>query len=268
MSLPVAPPPNEPMPPPLPGQNALASLGRATFFAFRAAWHLPAGLLRPLSVAGQCVHLGLASVPLILAAGASIGVVSWLQARTLLSDFGSEAQLPGVVAVFIVLGIGPVLTALVTAGQVGARMGAELAAMTINEQVDALHAMGLSAVQHLVVSRVWACVIMLPLLTITLDYTALAAACLAEWLGGELAPAAFWARSMDLLTLQRMVPATLSSVVFGLIIGLTGCWYGLHPDTGTEGVGRASTHSVVTSMLLILLVNVVWVRATEWVLRG
>jgi phospholipid/cholesterol/gamma-HCH transport system permease protein len=268
MSSPVAPPQHDGSHSKLPGTGRFATIGRATVFSLRTLMAMPMALLRPSSIIAQSVHLGLGSLPLVVAAGACIGVVAWIQARTLLSDFGSVDQLPSVVAAFIVLGIGPVFTALVTAGQVGARLGAELAAMTINEQVDALHAMGLSATRHLVTGRVWACVLMLPLLTITVAYTGMGAACLAEVLGGDLNASTFWSRSLELLTLERVVPATLSSVVFGLVIGLVGCWFGLHPAPGTEGVGQASTRSVVVSMLMILVVNVIWVRVTELVLRG
>lgn len=243
--------------------GAIAASGELTWFALRVICALPGALLRPQALAIQCARVGIESLPLVLAAGASIGVVSWLQARTLLSNYGSEAQLPAIVAVFVVIGLGPVLTALVVAGQVGARLGAELGSMEITEQVDALEAMGLSSLQHLASVRVMACILMVPLLTIALDYMAIAASGASELVGGSLSLAAYANHSLAFLRLERALFATASSLVFGFLIGLISCWSGLQAEHGTEGVGKASTASVVFSMLAVLTANVIWVRAME-----
>ena len=242
--------------------------GRFVVFAAAVARALPGAVMRPRELARQSARIGLGTLPLVAAAGISVGVVGWLQARTLLADFGSEAQLPGIVAVFVVLGLGPVLTALVMAGQVGARIGAELGSMRITEQVDALESMGLSQIRFLAAERVLACMLMLPLLTVMLDYLALAASFGAESTGGTLSVQQYAAGSLDFLTLVRAVPATASSVLFGFLIGTMACFFGLHAGEGTEGVGRASTYSVVGAMFGVLVANVLWVRITELVLGG
>ncbi len=244
----------------------LLGVGRYVVFALQVLLALPWACLRPGTLIHHCSYLGVGALPLVIAAGASIGLVSWLQANVLLADFGGQSQLPGVVAIFVVIGVGPVLTALIVAGQVGARLGAELGSMTISEQVDALQALGMSPLHHLVTARVLSCVLMMPFLTVTLDYVALAASCLAEWSSGSVEIQTYFQRSLQFLTLQRVVPATASSVLFGFVVGVTGCWFGLRPGLGTEGVGRATTQSVVVSMFLILVTNVFWVRLTDLIL--
>lgn len=238
----------------------LHTLGRFTAFAFRVLRSLPSAFQRPADLADQCLRIGVGSLPLVAAAAVSIGLVSWLQTRSLLGNFGSETLLPGFIAVFVLVGMGPVVTALVVAGQVGARLGAELGSMTITEQVHALEALGLSPIKHLAAARVLAVTLMLPLLTVSLDAVALAAAFAAEGLGGDVSARQYMNESFRFLSLAKVVPATLSSIVFGLLIGLSGCWFGFEAGHGTEGVGRASTRSVVAGMFGVLASNVLWVR--------
>lgn len=241
----------------------LERVGRYVAFTGAVVRGFGTACRQPGNLLVQCYHVGVGSLPLVIAAACSIGVVSWLQTRSLLADYGSETLLPGFVAIFVLVGLGPVLTALVLAGQVGARLGAELGSMRITEQVDALEAMGLSPVRHLASVRVMACVLMLPLLTVSLDVVALGASYGSEALGGTLSARQYAHESLRFLTLSNVVPATLSSLLFGLLIGTTGCWCGLSAGSGTEEVGRASTHGVIGSMLLVLLTNVFWVRLTD-----
>jgi len=239
------------------------TIGRFTYFAWRVLKDLPAAFQRPTDLADHCFRVGLGSLPLVAAAAVSIGLVSWLQTRSLLGDFGSESLLPGFIAVFVLVGMGPVVTGLVVAGQVGARLGAELGSMTITEQVHALEALGLSPIKHLAAGRVLAVTLMLPLLTVCLDVVALSAAFAAEGLGGDVSARQYVSESFRFLTLAQVVPATLSSLAFGLLIGLFGCWFGFEAGHGTEGVGKASTRSVVAGMFGVLAANVFWVQATS-----
>lgn len=246
--------------------GALESLGRFTHFAITVICALPQALRRPAELALQMHRVGLGSLPLVGAAGVSIGLVSWLHAHTLLADIGTEAQLPAVVGAFVVVGLGPVITALVVAGQVGAGIGAELGSMRITEQMDALEAMGVSPMHRLVATRVLALVLVMPLLTVLLDALALGASFAAEALGGVISAREYFQRSLEYLPLDRSLAATLNSLAFGFCVGVTGCWLGFRAEGGTEGVGRAATRSVVASMFLVLLANVVLVRLAELVL--
>lgn len=243
--------------------DRVAYVGRFVGFALRSALAAPFALRRPGSLVAECERIALGSLLLVLAAAVSLGVVSWLQGRLLLSEYQLETQLPGVVAIFVTVGVGPVLTALVVAGQVGARLGAELGSMKVTEQLDALEAMGVSPLRTLAATRVLACTLMLPLLNVVLVYAALAASAAAEWLGGSIPPEQYARGLVEFLTLDNVVPATASSLLFGFLIGATGCWCGFRAGQGTEGVGRASTYGVVGSMVLVLVANVFWVRITE-----
>lgn len=249
--------------PPLRG---LETLGRFSHFALTVVVALPNALRRPTELALQMERVGLGSLPLVAAAGISIGVVAWMHAHTLLADIGTEAQLPAVVGAFVIVGLGPVITALVVAGQVGAGLGAELGSMRITEQMDALEAMGVSPLDRLVATRVLALVFVMPLLTVFLDTLALLSSFVAESLGGVISAREYFQRSMEYLPLDRSLAATLNSLAFGFCVGVTGCWLGFRAQGGTEGVGRAATRSVVVSMFLVLLVNVLLVRLAELVL--
>ncbi|QGJ72378.1 ABC transporter permease [Planctomycetales bacterium 10988] len=243
--------------------SILVEVGNFLWFLLQVLASLPGSFLRLSNLMVQCERIGIGSLPLVVAAGASVGAVSWLQTRSLLERFGSESQLPGIVAIFVVIGLGPAMTALVVAGQVGARLGAELGSMMISEQVDALQAMGLSPLRQLVATRVMACVLMLPLLTIGLHASALITSCMAEVLGGSLTLQQYLVSSFEFLKFQQTLLVNTSTLFFGFLIGTTSCWFGLRPGEGTEGVGRASTYSVVGSMLFVLIANVIWVQLTN-----
>ena len=243
--------------------SLLENTGRFAGFAAELLWRMPSALARPTDLADQCYRVGVGALPLVSAAAVSIGVVSWLQTRAMLADFGSETLLPGFVAVFVVVGLAPVLTGLVVSGQVGARLGAELGSMKITEQIDALESMGMGRTRYLAASRVLACVLMTPLLTVCLDCLALVASFSAEAIGGNMAWQLYAAESLRFLTLKNVLPATLSSLLFGFLIGSLSCWFGFEAGHGTEEVGRASTRGVVASMLAVLLANILWVRTSE-----
>jgi phospholipid/cholesterol/gamma-HCH transport system permease protein len=244
----------------------LEAIGRFTHFAITVVLALPHALRRPAELALQMHRVGLGSLPLVAAAGISIGVVAWMHAHHLLADIGTEAQLPAVVGAFVVVGLGPVITALVVAGQVGAGIGAELGSMRITEQMDALEAMGVSPLHRLASTRVLALILIMPLLTVLLDALALGASFAAESLGGVISAREYFQRSLEYLPLDRSLAATLNSLAFGFCVGVTGCWLGFRARGGTEGVGRAATRSVVVSMFLVLLANVVLVRLAELIL--
>ena len=241
----------------------LVRTGRFTLFLLRCVVSLPGALAYPRQMINQCQRVALGSLPLVLVTAVSVGVVIWLQGRTQMSQYEMEAQLPGLVAVFVVIGIGPVLTGLVVAGQLGAQLAAELASMKVSQQLDALSAMGVSPQRRLVSIRVLSCMLMVPLLTVVLDYAAIGAGAMAEAIGGTLTFEAYTSGVVTYLTLDQVVPATLSSVLFGLLIGVCGCYAGLESGPGTDGVGRASTFGVVGAMLLVLGINVLWVQGSE-----
>jgi phospholipid/cholesterol/gamma-HCH transport system permease protein len=152
---------------------------------------------------------------------------------------------------------------LVVAGRSGASLGAELGSMRLTEQIDALEVMGLSTVRELVGPRVLACMLTLPLLTIFIAFVAIGSSFLAEMLGGTLSWTQYQSDVLRGLTQGKAVPATLKTIVFGFLVGVTGCYAGMTVEGGTEGVGRAATRGVVGSIFLVLISNVVLVKLIQ-----
>jgi phospholipid/cholesterol/gamma-HCH transport system permease protein len=166
----------------------------------------------------------------------------------------------------------PIGAGLIVAGRSGASLGAEIGSMKLTEQIDALEVQGLSSIKELVGPRVLACVIALPLLTLTITYIALASGALAAHLSGTLDGRIFYSKMMEAFkrpdVAPYLVPATLKTMVFGYLIAVAGCHAGLQAHGGTEGVGRAATRGVVRSIFLVLVANVALVRLIQLLILG
>jgi phospholipid/cholesterol/gamma-HCH transport system permease protein len=244
----------------------LEDVGRLAHFAWRTLWALPGALLRPGAIVTQLSQVLLGALPLGLAAGLAIGAVVWLHLRDALVQVagpGALKYLPQALSLAVVLEFGPLSAGFLVAGRSGASLSAELGSMRLTEQVDALEMLGRSPMSELVAPRVWACMLALPLLDIFIVYLALASGCASEALGGRLTPTEYMTEALRPLTLADALPATLKTVVFGFLIGVAGCYYGLSAHGGTEGVGRAATAGVVASILLVLASNVALVRLIQ-----
>ena len=244
----------------------LENLGRATQFAWQASAALPFALRRFPYLCVQLYEILLGALPLGVAAGTAIGVVVWLHLRGVLQNVGGPAAvqyLPQALALAVVLEFAPLAAGLIVAGRSGASLGAELGSMRLTEQIDALEVLGLSPLRALVAPRVLACMLTLPLLTLFIAYLALAAGYLAEALGGSLSWTQYRSACLRVLTLHDAVPAILKTVVFGYLIGVSGCWFGVNAHGGTEGVGQAATRGVVVSIFLVLVADVVLVKFTQ-----
>lgn len=249
--------------------DAIEALGRFLDFAGRATAAIPAALWkRPAAVARQFERVLIGTLPLVVLAGLSIGVVTWIQLHRLLVTYGVEDALPSVLAAAVLVETGPVLTALLVAGRVGAGLAAELGSMTLTEEIDARAILGSHPVPTLVAPRAIACALAVPLLTIVLDASALAGGWLTESIVGRLTLQAFGSRSLDFLWLRDIVPSTLKTALFGLLVGLVGCWTGLTVGRSTEAVGKAATSSVVRSMFVVFGANVLVVPLIQWMVTA
>jgi phospholipid/cholesterol/gamma-HCH transport system permease protein len=211
---------------------------------------------RPGAILEQFERVALGSVGLIAVAGLSIGLVTWLQLHRLLAAYGFEASLPGVLAVAVLVETGPILASLLVAGRLGAGLAAELGSMNLTEELDAITVLGAPPVPTLVGPRLVACTLATPLLAIVIDGAALAGGLLAELCAGNLSPAVYSRHAFEYIRLCDTIPATLKTAVFGAIVGLVGCWTGLHAERSTEAVGRAATRGVVRSMLAVFAADV------------
>ena len=205
-------------------------------------------------------EIGARSLPLVALAGSAIGVVLSLHTRDSLARFGAKAMLPSLIIISIFKETGPIITALVVSGRVGAGIGAELGSMKVTEQIDAIEASAVNPYKFLVGPRVLACMLMLPLLTISADFCGIIAGWIANTLVEPMPLKLFLKMGLEQADFGDLLPSTFKTVVFGFIIGIIGCFQGMRATGGTEGVGRASTSAVVLSSLFVILADVILVR--------
>lgn len=263
---PPVPPAADPHSPSSPLLDRLERLGQATYFAWLATRALPSVLRRPGQLFSQLFHVLLGALPLGVTAGVSIGVVVWMHLREALRTVGGPGAvqyLPQALSLAVVLEFAPIAAGLLAAGRTGASLGAELGSMRLTEQIDALEVLGLSPLRELVAPRLAACMLALPILSLFITYLALGSGYAAEALGGSMTWRQYVNECLRVLSLHDVIPATLKTVVFGYLIGLVGCWKGMRAAGGTEGVGRAATGGVVVSILLVLVADVVLVKAIQ-----
>lgn len=208
----------------------------------------------------QTGQIGSRSLPLVAAAGLATGVIMAFHSRASLARFGAAASAPGVQSLGFFIEIGPLLTALLVAGRVGAGIGAVLSNMRATEQIDAVEALSVDSFKFLVVPRVLACVLVLPLLTIFTDFSGLLGGYISEHAASHISPSLYLGRAFQDLRLENFIPPTIKTSVFGFIIGTVSSFFGYTTDEGADGVGRAATNSVVFSSLLVIVADIVLVR--------
>lgn len=227
--------------------------GRAILDAFRPPYE--AG-----EVLRHLFHIGLRSMPLIATSGFAIGVVLSMHTRATLERFGAEAMIPAGLAIALIRETGPLTAGLLMSGRVGAGIGAELGAMRVTEQIDALEANAVDSFKFLVVTRVIACMIAMPLLTILMDFAGIVGGYAAEAAISGMPWRLYFERAFTYIGFSDLITATMKTVVFGFVIGVVASYLGFTTSRGTEGVGEASTRSVVVSSILIILVDVILVK--------
>jgi phospholipid/cholesterol/gamma-HCH transport system permease protein len=208
----------------------------------------------------QLDAVGSKSFPLVALAGAATGVVLSLQTRESLTRFGAKALLPSVIVFSLIKESGPVITALIVSGRVGAGIGAELGSMRVTEQIDAMEASAVNPYKFLASTRVMACLLMLPLLTLVADASGIIMGWISSTLADPISFQLFLHGGLKDAQMSDFLPPTFKTVVFGLIIGLVSCFQGMRTRGGTEGVGRSATSSVVLSSIFVILADVVLVR--------
>jgi phospholipid/cholesterol/gamma-HCH transport system permease protein len=209
----------------------------------------------------QFEEIGWQSLPLILAAGLAIGIVLSMHTRGTLVQFGAEAMIPTLQSASFFNELGPLVTGLLVAGRVGAGIGAGIANMRVTEQIDAIESLSVEAFKMLVVTRIVACVLILPMLTLFMDLASLAGGFLSEYLVSHISLQLYLDRAFKTVEWANFIPPTLKTSVFGFIIGTVSGFFGYTTDEGSAGVQRAATNSVVLSSLLIILADVVLVKA-------
>jgi phospholipid/cholesterol/gamma-HCH transport system permease protein len=240
--------------------SSLAALGDLAIFAWRAIRESLSPPFEFRETVRQIFELGLRSAPLIAVSGMAVGVVLSMHTRASLERFGAESMIPAGLAMALVRETGPLTAGLLLSGRIGAGIGAELGAMKVTEQIDALEATAIDSFRYLVVTRVIACVIALPILTTLMNFAGMIGGFLAETTATGMSLTLYFSRAFSLIDLVDYVPATIKTMVFGFIIATMSSYLGFNTSSGTEGVGRASTRSVVLSSILIIVSNVILVR--------
>ncbi|TCK64830.1 phospholipid/cholesterol/gamma-HCH transport system permease protein [Winogradskyella wandonensis] len=211
----------------------------------------------------QCYSMGNRSLLLVIITGFIIGLVLTLQTRPTLMEFGAVSWMPSMVGISIVREIGPMITALVCAGRIGSGIGAELGSMRVTEQIDAMEVSGTNPFKYLVVTRIVATTIMLPLLVIIGDAVALYGSFLVEILKGNVSFTLYFNQVFNSLEFGDIIPATIKSFFFGFAIGLVGCFKGYYCKKGTAGVGKAANSAVVFTSLLLFVIDFIAVFVTD-----
>ena len=242
------------------GASFLAAVGDGALFALKAGREVFVPPFEFRETIRQIYELGLRSAPLIAVSGVAVGVVLSMHTRASLERFGAESMIPAGLAMALVRETGPLTAGLLLSGRIGAGIGAELGAMRVTEQIDALEASAVDAFRFLVVTRVIACVIALPILTTLMNFSGMIGGFIAETASTGMSLGLYFTRAFSLIDMTDYVPATLKTMVFGFIIATTSSYLGFTTESGTEGVGRASTKAVVLSSILIIVTNVLLVR--------
>jgi phospholipid/cholesterol/gamma-HCH transport system permease protein len=208
----------------------------------------------------QLDEIGSKSLPLVALAGGATGIVLSMEARYSLTRFGAKALLPAAIVFSIIHETGPIITGLVVSGRVGAGIGAELASMKVTEQIDAIEASAVNPYRLLAATRILACILMLPLLTLAADLCGLVMGWVTQAAAEPLSFHQFINSGFKGADFNDFLPPTFKTMVFGLIIGLIACFQGMRTQGGAAGVGRAATSSVVLSSLFVILADVVLVK--------
>ncbi len=211
----------------------------------------------------QSYIIGYKSIGITTLTGFILGIVLTLQSQPTMKNFGAQSFIPGMVSISIIREIGPVIIALICAGKIASSIGAELSSMNVTEQIDAMEVSGANPTQFLVVPRILACTIMVPLLTILADAMALLGGYMVTALSGDMSFNLYYNKALSILDYGDIMPAVIKTVLFGFAIGFVGCFKGFTANNGTASVGLAANSAVVTSSIWIIIIDVIVVQVTN-----
>ncbi len=215
----------------------------------------------------QCYEIGYRSLFLISLTGFITGLVFTKQSRPSLAEFGATSWLPSLVSIAIIKALAPLVTALIGAGKIGSNIGAEIGSMKVTEQIDAMEVSATNPYKFLVVSRVVATTLMIPILTFYTGFVAMMGAYINVHNNEMTSFIAFFEKAFEKINFIDLFSALTKAVVYGFTIGIVGCYKGYKATQGTEGVGRAANASVVMSIFLIFVEEIIIVQITNTI-RG
>lgn len=233
----------------------LERIGSITQLILQTVYFIFRGQAESKNTAKQMVSLGVRSIPLVLIISGFTGMVFSLQVAQELERFGAASLIGQLLSIAIIRELGPVLTGVVVAGRAGSAIAAELGTMKITEQVDALKALGTNPIQYLVAPRFLAALIMTPVLTVFGNLIGMYGGFVVAVNQVGVIPQVFYDSVINSLRFYDLCCSLLKAAVFGIVIATAGCIYGLHTDKGAQGVGTATISAVVSSMIIIFILN-------------
>jgi phospholipid/cholesterol/gamma-HCH transport system permease protein len=212
----------------------------------------------------QCYYVGYKSLPLISVTSFVVGIVFTKQSRPSLAEFGATSWLPSLVAIAIFRALAPLVTALIAAGKIGSNIGAELGSMRVTEQIDAMEVSATNPFKFLVVSRVLATTLMLPVLMFYMGFISMLGAYLNILVNEHTSFTTFFIKALEKITFLDMFSSLIKTFIFGFSIGIIGTYQGYNAKQGTLGVGRAANAAVVASMFTVFIEEIIIVQITNW----
>jgi len=244
-------------------KNSFAEAGNATLFIARFFREVIKPPYEIKEFIRQCYIIGYKSMPLVAITGFIMGLVLTIQSRPTLAEFGAESWLPGMVALSLIREIAPVITALICAGKISSGIGAELGSMKVTEQIDAMEVSAINPYKYLVVTRVLATTLMVPLLVVFADGIGILGGYAGINIHSDVTMYRYFSQVLSSLDFLDIVPATIKTFFFGFFIGLIGCYKGFTAANGTESVGKAANSAVVTASLAIFIIDMMAVQLTD-----
>ncbi len=246
-------------------KNKFTDAGNITIFAARFFKELFRPPFEIKEVIRQCFSVGNKTLPLVAVTGFIMGLVLTLQTRPTLAEFGAESWLPGMVALSLIREIAPVITALICAGKISSGFGAELGSMIVTEQIDAMEVSAVNPYKYLVVTRILATTLMVPLLVFFADAVGILGGYTGMNIHSDVTLARYFSQVLDSIDFSDIIPATIKTFFFGYFIGMIGCYKGFSASKGTESVGKAATSAVVAASLTIFIVDMLAVQITDFI---
>ena len=216
-------------------------------------------------VINQCFEVGIKSLPLISLTGFIVGIVFTKQSRPPLAQFGATSWLPSLMGIAIIKALGPLVTALICAGKVGSSIGAELGSMKVTEQIDAMEVSAINPFKYLVVTRVLATTLTIPLLALYCSFIALYGSYINISTEETTSVISFFQNAFKTITFLDIFTSVTKSIVYGFTIGIVGCYKGFNAIQGTRGVGKAANKAVVLATFLIFVEEIIIVQVSNWI---
>jgi phospholipid/cholesterol/gamma-HCH transport system permease protein len=244
-------------------KNIFEEAGNISVFTLRFFKELFKPVFQFREFTRQCFAVGYKTLPLITITGFIMGLVLTIQSRPTLLKFGAESWLPSMVSLSLIREIAPVITALICAGKIASGIGAELGSMKVTEQIDAMEVSAINPYKYLVVTRILATTLMIPILVIYADFVGILGGYIGYNIHGNISMFRYFTDVVEHVEFLDLIPAFIKTFFFGFFIGLIGCYKGFNASNGTASVGVAANEAVVLASLSIFIIDMMAVQITD-----